>query len=225
MAPDVHIIYSPQRKTIGLTVERDNRVVVRAPEGTPLERIERAVASRRLWLFEKQRTGRKYPAEPERKEFVTGEALLYLGRHYRLDVSDEPIPGVQFQGTFVIARHNQAAARDLFRCWYTARARERLIDRARHFAAALGVKYGRLLVSDLKFRWGSCTPRGNLNFNWRIIKAPSFVLDYLVVHELAHLLEPNHTPRFWTIVAVQVPRWEQAKTWLKDHGHLLEVDF
>jgi predicted metal-dependent hydrolase len=89
----------------------------------------------------------------------------------------------------------------------------------------LGVTYNQILISDLKYRWASCTPKNNLNFNWRIIKAPIFVVDYLIVHELAHLIEPNHTPAFWNIVAVQVPRHELAKEWLRKHGSLLEEDF
>jgi len=89
----------------------------------------------------------------------------------------------------------------------------------------MGVNFNHILISDLKVRWGSCTPAGNLNFNWRILKAPGFVIDYVIVHELAHLREANHTPRFWNIVSVQVPQWEQAKNWLREHGDLLEVDF
>jgi predicted metal-dependent hydrolase len=71
--------------------------------------------------------------------------------------------------------------------------------------------------------WGSCTPKNNLNFSWRLLKAPVTIIDYVIVHELAHLLEPNHTPHFWSIVAVQVPRSEWARAWLREHGELLEV--
>jgi predicted metal-dependent hydrolase len=75
-----------------------------------------------------------------------------------------------------------------------------------------------------RFRWGLCTPKDNVNFNWRLIKAPMFVIDYVIVHELAHLIEPNHTPRFWNIVKAQVPGMEKAKVWLKEHGQFLEQD-
>ncbi len=109
--------------------------------------------------------------------------------------------------------------------WYIERASERITIRAQYFAAALGVTFNRVLISDLKVRWGSCTPNGTLNFNWRIMKAPTFVIDYLAVHELAHLMENNHTARFWNIISVQVPRWGEAKEWLREHGDLLEVDF
>lgn len=221
---DYQLIFS-RRKTIGLTIERDNRLVVRAPEGTTLAQVQDALASKALWLYRQRRHARRYPIDPPRKEFVTGESLLYLGRHYRLEVLDEPLNGVRFCGKFQISRDAGSGAALLLRGWYEDRARQRLSIRARAFARQLGVSFNALTISDLKYRWGSCTPQDNLNFNWRVIKAPTFVLDYLVVHELAHLLEANHTRRFWTIVAVQVPRWEEAKAWLKQSGALLEVDF
>ncbi|MDR0865234.1 MAG: M48 family metallopeptidase, partial [Candidatus Symbiothrix sp.] len=80
-------------------------------------------------------------------------------------------------------------------------------------------------ISEMKYRWGSCTPQNNLNFNWRIVKAPLFVIRYIVVHELTHLIESNHTPTFWNILSIQVPDYQKAKDWLKTNGHLLEVDF
>lgn len=221
---DYQIILSP-RKTIGLTVERDSQLVVRAPEGTTIEQIQAVLVRKALWLYRQRLRSQRYPANPPRKEFVTGESLLYLGRHYRLEIVDESLVGVHFCGKFQISRRQRAEAAGMFRRWYEDHARRHLTARARTFARQLGVSFNRLLVSDLKYRWGSCTPQDNLNFNWRIVKAPAFVLDYLVVHELAHLLEPNHSRRFWTIVAVQVPRWEEAKMWLKHNGGLLEVDF
>jgi predicted metal-dependent hydrolase len=168
---------------------------------------------------------REYPPRRVRKEFVSGEAIRYLGRNYRLQVVDDDVPGVRFRSRFIISRRNRAAAAQLFRDWYVRRAQEHLAARARYFAESLGVQFNRLMVSDLRVRWGSCTPRNNLNFNWRLMKAPPFVIDYVIVHELAHLLEPNHTPRFWNIVAVQAPRCEEAKAWLRENGGVLEEDF
>ena len=93
------------------------------------------------------------------------------------------------------------------------------------YATNLGVKFNEFKTSQMKYRWGSCTPNNNIIFNWRIIKAPMYVLEYLVAHELVHLIEENHTPRFWNILSIQVPNYQKAKNWLKVNGHLLEVDF
>lgn len=223
MELDYRIVYS-ERKTIGLTVERDRSVVVAAPHGTSEDAIRQAVEAKKLWLYRKLNHARKYPAAPVRKEFVTGETLLYLGRHYRLEITDDDAPGVRFQNRFYISRQRQAEAGQLLQEWYVERAREKLTPRIRHFAEAMGVAYNRILVSDLRVRWASCTPKNNLNFNWRIIKAPQFVVDYLIVHELAHLREANHTPVFWNVVAVQLPRYLAAREWLQENGHLLEEE-
>jgi len=210
---------------MSLCVERDASVIVRAPIGTPESAIKQAVESRKLWLYQKVNHEQKYPPSRQRKEFVSGETIPYLGRNYRLEVVQQPIEGIEFHSSFLISRQNQPQAARLFRQWYIERATKRLSVSARYFAAAMGVTFNRVLISDLKVRWGSCTPAGNVNFNWRIMKAPAFVIDYLVVHELAHLLESNHTPRFWNLVAVQVARCATAKEWLREHGDLLEVDF
>ena len=218
------VVYS-NRKTISLIVERDRSITVRAPVGASADAIQKAVEAKKLWLYQKINHPQKYPTNPVRKEFLTGETLLYLGRHYRLEVTDDDAPGVRFANRFYIAHRHRHAAGDLLRQWYIARAEERLLPRIAHFAAAMGVQYERLLISDLKVRWASCTPKNNLNFNWRIIKAPIFVIDYLIVHELAHLLEPNHTTDFWNIVAVQLPHFQRARDWLRVNGATLEEDF
>lgn len=224
MKLDYRVVYS-KRKTIALIVERDRSLVVRAPTGTPEAKVRQAVEAKKLWLYEKTNHARKYPLTRSRKEFVSGETITYLGRNYRLELVQQDIPDVVFKSRFMISRNNRRRAAKLFRDWYIARAHERLTARARHFSRALGVQFRNVLVSELRVRWGSCTPSNNLNFNWRIMKAPLAVIDYLVVHELAHFLEPNHTARFWNIIAVQVPYYEQAKEWLRQNGNLLEVDF
>ena len=91
-------------------------------------------------------------------------------------------------------------------------------------AVTLGVNLASARIVDNRFRWGSCTAKDNVNLNWRLIKAPMFVIDYVIVHELAHLIEANHTPRFWNIVRTHAPTMEKARRWLRDHGQILEQD-
>ena len=110
------------------------------------------------------------------------------------------------------------------RDWYLARARKLLPPRVARHARQLGANFRQAKIVDSRYRWGSCTVNDNVNLNWRLIKAPMFVIDYVIVHELAHLIEANHTPRFWNIVRTQVPTAEKAKSWLREHGQLLEQD-
>lgn len=216
-------VYS-DRKSFGLTVERDRSVTVRAPRQATPEQVERFIERKKLWLYEKLRHPQKYdPVAQEPKEFVTGTSLLYLGRPYRLEVVDDAEADVVFDGRFLMRREVQDRAGEHLQSWYKARAVETIVPLVEELAEQLGVAYRQVLVSDLKYRWGSCTPNDTLNFNWRLIKAPLPVIRYVVAHELAHLLEPNHTTRFWRLVRVQVPHYEKAKTWLRRHGQVLEV--
>lgn len=224
MIIDYQIKYS-KRKTLNISVERDRSIVVRAPDFLSAERIEAIVQSKKQWIKEKLNHAQKYPLESESKEFVSGETLMYLGRNYELMVVDEDINGIQFDQKFIIGKNNQAKANELFKEWYLAQALKKIEPLAIKYAKNLGVKYNAFKTSEMKYRWGSCTPANNIIFNWRIIKAPMYVLEYLVAHELVHLMEGNHTPRFWNILSIQVPNYERAKTWLKKNGQMLEVDF
>jgi predicted metal-dependent hydrolase len=102
--------------------------------------------------------------------------------------------------------------------WYRGEAASVLERKAREFAAAFGVGYSRFTIRGQRTRWASCSHRGTLSFNWRLIMAPEPVVDYVVIHEVAHLKEMNHTKRFWGLVAGRCPSWRERKKWLDDHG-------
>jgi predicted metal-dependent hydrolase len=110
----------------------------------------------------------------------------------------------------------------LLEWWYRDEARRIINLRVREFAAILGVIYSRLTIRDGRSRWGSCSSLGGLNFSWRLILAPPEILDYVVIHELAHLRELNHSPRFWAIVAAHCPAYRTHQRWLKEHGAALQ---
>jgi predicted metal-dependent hydrolase len=213
------------RKTLNISVERDRRIIVRAPKGLSPKKIAEIVQTKQQWLQEKINHAQKYPIKSEQKEFVSGETLMYLGRHYQLLVVDEKIETIDFNEGFKISKAKQSHANQLLKTWYIEQAKRQLTSKADRYAKNLGVQYNKLKISEMRYRWGSCTPNNNLNLNWRIIKAPILVVDYVIVHELVHLIEPNHTPEFWNILSIQVPNYLKAKNWLKFNGHLLEIDF
>lgn len=224
----MQIEYSIQysnRKTLSIIVERDRRVVVRAPLNTSKELIEKEISKRKFLLFQKINHPQKYENPKPRKEFVSGESLLFLGKHHKMEIVQDEIEGIQFDNKFYISKANQAKAEQLFRKWFVKQAEEKIIPKVKFHAKNIGVNYKAIRILDLKYRWGSCTPKDNINFNWRLIKAPIYVIDYIIVHELTHLLESNHTPEFWNIVSVQLPHYNKAKDWLKDNGHILETEF
>ena len=217
---------SSKRTKITITVERDRRVVVQAPNRASDEAIARIVEAKRYWIYEKTGHGQKYSDRPHPpgKELVNGESALYLGRRYRIEIVDDATECIRFDQRFLVpascASHEKGAMRE----WYIARARKRILPRVAKQAQDLGVSFGRARIVDSRYRWGSCTVRDNINLNWRLIMAPIFVIDYVIVHELAHLMEPNHTPRFWNIVKTQVPTMDRARSWLREHGQILEEE-
>jgi predicted metal-dependent hydrolase len=217
---------SSRRKKLTITVERDRSVVVHAPANVSEETIRQLVDRRRPWLFEKLHHEQKYQPlpHPPGKELVNGEAALYLGRSYRIELVDDEGDETRFAGKFLIPRSHARQRRQVLRQWYVERAREKILPRVRTHALGLGVTFERANINDSRYRWGSCTPGNNLNFNWRLIKAPMFVIDYVIVHELAHLIEANHTPRFWNIVSAQLPAMDRARDWLRANGQSLEEE-
>lgn len=225
MELDYTIERSPKRRKLTITVERDRSVIVHAPLGTSVEKIEEVVKAKRQWIYEKTRHAQKYEEpHPPGKELVSGESALYLGRNYRIEVTNDGIDEVHFDHKFFVPRQHAAKRKEVLRAWYIAKAKKKILPRVERHARDLGVDYAVAKIVDNRYRWGSCTAKNNVNFNWRLIKAPMFVIDYVIVHELAHLIEANHTPRFWNIVRTQTPTMDKAKAWLKKGGQILEDD-
>jgi predicted metal-dependent hydrolase len=218
------IVRSPKRRKLTITVERDRAIVVHAPENTPEETVRRIVDDKRQWLLAKIRHPQKYQERPHPpgKEVVNGESVPYLGRNYRIEIGETASGEVEFSTSFQVPVSHQGKRREVLRDWYVARAKEKILSRVGQHARELGVTFAEARIVDNQYRWGSCTLKNNINFNWRLIKAPMFVIDYVIVHELAHLLETNHTARFWNIIRANTPSMDKAKAWLKEHGQVLE---
>ncbi|MBO9484307.1 YgjP-like metallopeptidase domain-containing protein [Salinisphaera sp. G21_0] len=219
-----YTVVRTDRKSLQISVERDRSIVVRAPYHVTDEQIARAVEKKRFWLYQKINHGQKYDTKAK-KDFVSGTSISYLGHYYPLKVvADQAVSGITFSDKFYLSKSQQDNAPELFQAWYVEKAKERIPVLVETMAGAMGVQFNQVMVSNLKMRWASCTAKDNLNFNWRLIKAPLFVIRYIIAHELAHLLEANHTPTFWLIVKAQVPNYERAKAWLVEHGDLLEAE-
>ncbi len=220
------IVRSPKRKKLTITVERDRTIIVHAPEGASEETVHRVIGRKRQWLLAKLRHAQKYQDRPHPpgKEVVNGESAPYLGRDYRIEIAETTSGEVELSRFFRVPVSHQGKRREVLRDWYIARAKEKILDRVDQHARELGVKFTEAKIVENRYRWGSCTVNDNVSFNWRLIKAPMFVIDYVIVHELAHLIETNHTSRFWNIVRANSATMEKAKMWLKEHGQFLEQE-
>jgi predicted metal-dependent hydrolase len=216
---------SSRRRKLTIIVERDRSVVVHAPASTSEEKIRAVVESKRQWIHEKTGHIQKYALpHPPGKELVNGESALYLGRQYQIEMIRDGAEEIRFEQRFLIPAQHSEKRRQVLRSWYINRAKEKILPRAKKFATDLGVTFDNVRIVDNKYRWGSCTTRDNVHFNWRLIKAPMYVVDYVIIHELAHFLEPNHTPRFWNIVRTQSSRTDKARQWLLKNGQVLEEE-
>jgi predicted metal-dependent hydrolase len=220
------IVRSAKRNKMTITVERDRSIIVHAPTTASEAIVRQVVEEKRQWILEKLRHPQKYMDRPHApgKELVSGESMPYLGKNYRIEVIDSDSRFIEFDQKFFVPRGLESNRPEAFRHWYEQQAAERILPRVQQTARSLGVVLNEAKIIDSRFRWGSCTPKDNVSFNWRLIKAPMFVIDYVIAHELAHLLEGNHTPRFWNIVRAQVPGLEKARAWLKENGQFLEQD-
>ncbi len=230
--PDSEIAYEvirSRRRTADIVIERDGRVLVRAPQSIPPERIEDLVEAKRYWIYKALAEWRDLNATRVLREYRNGEGFLYLGRSYRLSlVADQDEPLVLKGGRFCLRRElvdrgEVAAARAAFRDYFIARGLERITDRVRYYAPKVGVALRDLDVRELGHRWASCSPRGHLAFHWKCMMAPPTILDYIVVHELCHLHRRDHSEAFWNEVDKVLPHYRERKEWLRKHGASMEI--
>ena len=222
------------RKSLGIAVERDGSVIVNAPQDVDSTAIEKFVFSKRLWIHQKLAYKKETNKEKIRRDFVNGQGFLYLGKSYRLRLVKHEINtakkngrglnGLRFnQGYFELPVTEQSRARDHFIRWYRRKTEEQLQARLPRYVDRVGAEVKGFRVLDLGNRWASCGAKGTLNFNWRTVMAPIWVFDYILVHELAHMIRKGHTKEFWSIVARVIPDYQEHESWLYEHGVELDI--
>lgn len=177
---EYHLIRS-DRRSIGIEVDREGKVTVRAPYSCEKKRIDRFLLEKENWIRQK----------------------------------------VKLQKENAMKRQEKREMPEAEKKYYRNLAREVLGARTGYYARKMGVTYGRISIREQKTRWGSCSSAGNLNFNWKLVLMPPELLDYVVVHELAHRKEMNHSPRFWAIVERELPDYCNRREKLKILGRQL----
>ncbi len=210
---------SARRRTIQITVERNGELGLSAPPDVDEAALRAFVLEKRFWIYtklaEKDRLQRRVP----RKEFVGGEGFLYLGRSHRLKLVDEQdVPLKLAAGRFCLRRDAVPAAREHFIRWYGERAKTWLSNCVAEYQSRMEVAPTGVKVQDLGYRWGSCGKGDWVYFHWKAILLPARIAEYMVVHEVAHLREPHHTPAFWLRVERAMPDYAQRRAWLAEHG-------
>ncbi len=214
-------IVRSKRKSIALVIAPDATLIIRAPIRATLEYIEDLVFRKRLWIDKKRKQILKNGAPVEAKKFIGGEEFFYLGQIYRLKI--EPIKNIRLADYLYFPEKYLNKARARMIGWYKQKAREKITERTVLFSRITGWKFKSILITSAESRWGSCGAMGSLNFTWKLIMAPPSVIDYVVVHELAHTVERNHSARFWNKVATVLPDYKIRRKWLKDNGKKFKI--
>jgi predicted metal-dependent hydrolase len=208
---------SSRRKTLGLTVDRHGELRVHAPEGEPTTRIETWVCSKLLWVHRRLAAKERLTSALHEPEFVTGESFSVLGRQYQLRIDPAQQEPLKFDGRkFCLSTEAIPTAARHFRAWFIGTGRVWVRERVVLLARKVGCSSVRGEVRDLGYRWGSCGRNGVLYVNWRTMQLPVRLVDYVLVHELSHLIEPTHGPEFWKVVDRAMPDWRDRREEL-DH--------
>lgn len=220
--PTIDQIIRSNRKTIALVIQRDGALIVRAPLGTSEKRILELVEQKSAWIARGQAQMRQnLPAEPQ---FSEGEKFLLLGQPHPLKIVKKQRPGLTFEaGTFLLAEKFQPSARALFALWYKKMAAILLPGRVESLAKKHNLQPQKIRITSARTRWGSCSSSGTISLTWRLVMAPPEVIDYVIVHELAHLKIKNHSQTFWRLVESLSPDYKTHLAWLKQNGRSLDI--
>jgi predicted metal-dependent hydrolase len=213
--PDNYTLLFKDVKNVGIRVSHDQRVRIVAPKWLPEQHLENILKKREDWIqkhLQRLRT-RKQPV------VLAQNQILFKGIIFHLEHN------VQFNRSIEIdEEHFVIRAGDLFLekprqlAWYRNEAKKYLERRVQDLSVRYGFHYNKLFIRNQKTRWGSCSKRKNLSFNWKLIKSPLFVIDYLILHELVHTEFMNHSKQYWQKVHSLYPEYKIASQWLKEHG-------
>ena len=210
------------RKRSASIILSDDLVKVIVPSTLSDNRIRALVSKRTPWI-KKRLQDQSVRLTTRPREYVSGETVTYLGKNYRLKILRGSQPSIKLRRGYVEAtvtktdKDPKNTIRSLLEQWYRSLAEKRLGEKTARLAGVIGVNPASVTVKNYKSRWGSCSAKGDISYNWRIILAPHGIVDYVVAHELCHLLEHNHSNRFWQHVERYVPNWRDCRAWLKEH--------
>ena len=217
------------RRTLAIQIEPPANVLVISPVNLSEEIIKEKVKSKGGWIIKKLLDFKDMGFIPFNREFVNGESFMYLGRNYSLQTTidnDLLRPKIKlFDGKFQIntPTKDQDILKMAMEKWYRREAKKIILKRIEFYRPRFNIEPRQIKIKEQKKRWGSCTSKGDLLFNWRAVMAPSPVIDYIIVHELSHLANRNHSSKFWKSVETILPDYKIRKKWLRDYGVRMDL--
>ena len=207
------------RKTLSIYVERDGSISVLAPKGLRQKKIDEVLKQKEYLIYKYRAEWQELNRSKKNREYISGQSFMYLGRSYSLKLIDKlDKPLILKEGRFYLLKSEKEKAKEHFIKFYKENGKAKIQNRIEEFKKKIDVNPQRVRIIELQNRWASCTSDGNLNFHWKCIMAPYAVLDYIVVHELIHLIHKNHTQEFWNEVDKIIPKFTDQIEWLKKYG-------
>lgn len=229
---DYCIRNSPGKKDVTIAVDWTTGVSVVAPENIDQGQIDAVLRRKAAWILRRLAEFREIKPQSTRHEFISGEKFPYLGRQYRLKVTagdkSSNVSLTLQNGLFTATvpkssspSWRQEHLRHAFRDWYVSHGHSKVQQRMKLFAPRLGLTPSKVVVKDQQLRWGSCTKNATININWKILMVPMRIVDYVIVHELGHMICADHSSDFWTVVSSVMPDYDERKEWLRVNGATL----
>jgi predicted metal-dependent hydrolase len=212
-----------RRKTISLQIGNKSELVIAAPHFTPISEINRFVQEKQNWIHQAIQKNKEALIKNKAKEYIPGERFYYLGESFPLETFSEKNEreGLVFWDNrfYLNAPGVLAKKREYFIRWYKRKAKEYFTERVNFYSRELNLRAKSVKITSAEKRWGSCSGKDNLSFSFRLIMAPPTVIDYVVVHELMHIKEKNHSSRFWQLMESAMPQYKLHRSWFKDNNH------
>ena len=203
------------RKSLGITVTPDLNVLVKAPVDTSLEKVKEKLRKKAPWIIRQQSFFLSFHPKTPARKFISGETHLYLGRQYRLKISQNKIESVKLKGKFIeVSVADKSNAKQLVSEWYLQNARTKFHSIAKPLIEKFKkhkVEPTSIVLREMPTRWGSCTPKGKIILNPELIKAPKGCIEYVIIHELCHLIHHDHTQKFLDLQSKEMKDWEKWK--------------
>lgn len=215
-------IVRSRRRTIALIVTPEARLIVRAPLKAPAALIDTFVREQHGWIRKKIAEMKERPQAVVHR-YDEGELFWFLGRPYPLHVVDDGRVAIERSDRLFVPRTIRPDMRRGIQRWYMAEAAKEIRSRCMWFSMMTGYSPASVRITDARQRWGSCNHQGGLNFSWRLIQAPLEIVDYVIVHELVHLRQPDHSRKFWAKVEALMPDYKRRRTWLRENERLLRI--
>ncbi|MFH1089913.1 MAG: SprT family zinc-dependent metalloprotease [Candidatus Uhrbacteria bacterium] len=209
-------IIRSNRRTISLEITSEAVLVVRVPQRVSEAFIEKIVRDKTAWVEKKISEMKKRP-QSRVKEFIDGEQFFYLGESYGLKITKAK--KIELKNDLIFPEKFLSKAKTKMTAWYKQEAQEILTDRAKIWAEQMGVKFTAVKINSAEKRWGSCSHKNQLNFGWKLILQPLEVVDYVVIHELAHVPHKNHSKDFWNFVVRFCPNFKALRKQLKNNQY------